>query len=101
MYLSISNSWVIPCQTTRKKLRRQKNGFFGLISFNYNLNCQKMSFIPVFLGLLFNFGQILGFAAFGMFFQYLSLFFGVNDQQPILLNPLAGIQPVKVFLTRF
>ena len=60
-----------------------------------------MSFIPVFLGLLFNVGQILGFAAFGMFFQYLSLFFGVNDQQPILLNPLAGIQPVKVFLTKF
>ena len=72
--------WVIPCQTTRKKLQRQKNVFFGLISVTYILNSQKMPFISVLLGLVLNFGQILSFSAFGMFFPYLSIFFGVNDQ---------------------
>ena len=97
----LSSIGVIPCQTIRKKLQRQKNVFFGLISVTYILNSQKMPFISVLLGLVLNFGQILSFSAFGMFFPYLSIFFGVNDQQPILFDPWAGIEPIQVILTRF
>ena len=66
--------WVIPCQTTGKKLEPQKNVILVLISFTYIQKCQIRSFISVVLELVCHFGQILSFEAFDIFFKDMSIF---------------------------
>ena len=84
----ISYKGVIPCQTTGKKLKRQKNVILVLISFTYIQKCQIRSFISVVLELVCHFGQILSFEAFDIFLKNMPIFFSKKDLLPILFSDL-------------
>ena len=93
--------WVIPCQTTGKKLEPQKNGILVLISFTYIQKCQIRSFISVVLELVCHFDQILSFEGFDIFLTNMFIFFSKKDLLPILFDQWPKIDPFLKFLAIF
>ena len=93
--------WMIPCQSTGKKLEPQKNGILVLISFTYIQKCQIRSFISVVLELVCHFGQILSFEGFDIFFTNMFIFFSKKDLLPILFDQWPKIDPFLKFLAIF
>ena len=90
--------WVIPCQTTGKKLEPQKNGILIFISITNIQNCEIRSFISVVLELVCHFGQILSF---DIFLTNTFLFSSKKNLLPILFDQWPKIDPFLKFLPIF